>query len=408
MTRTIVLTTWLATALPSCLRAECEEPDYTQPECRVVVENELARLRTAGGQEVRFQAPGTNDADTWDARGLLTQEDGLVRARVAGPGDFAISVRPLDAENPGELNLRLDNVSPGVNVRRESLAGTTDLGSAVGTQFQAAVGFAPGEEEVWLRGELACPERYRVAILADIQTNPFQFERVVERLQEEAATSAELGAPLMALVVLGDLTELSSDEEFHAVEKLFERVPVPVAVTPGNHDVFSGSRAIFNRTFGPGNHTFRICNSKFVLLDTGNGALAPSVEGRLHELLQSTATEHLFVGTHYPAYPGLTGNGWSREDQAQHLLLEAASEQADLLLAGHVHALLDFPKIDVAGETLREIIVGTAGAHQGASLARYGYLRLTIDDGVTPCFVEVPAPGTGGTNPPLGSLPNCG
>ena len=53
--------------------------------------------------------------------------------------------------------------------------------------------------------------------------------------------------------------------------------------------------------------------------------------------------------------------------------------------------------------------MGTAGADQGAGLARYGYLRLGFKAaaGVSACFVEVPPPGTGGTNPPLKTLPNC-
>jgi len=90
-------------------------------------------------------------------------------------------------------------------------------------------------------------------------------------------------------------------------------------------------------------------------------------------------------------------------------MAELAYQEADLALAGHVHALLDFPEVAVGSTHLHEVIVGTAGADQGLGVARYGYLRLVISDHIELCFVEVPPPGTSGpqNDPVSDSLPYC-
>jgi hypothetical protein len=112
---------------------------------------------------------------------------------------------------------------------------------------------------------------------------------------------------------------------------------------------------------------------------------------------------------HHPPYPGLTGAGWNREDFAEYALVEFAAADVDLVLAGHSHALHDFPDIRIGEHELREIIVGTAGAYQGIGVPRYGYLRLRFDgDALTPCFVEVPPAGyVEPPNDPLRTLDYC-
>ena len=75
----------------------------------------------------------------------------------------------------------------------------------------------PEETPVWIRGRVECAPRYRIAMTADIQTNPRQFERIVERLQDEARAARAAGEPLMGLVLAGDLTEASRDDEFRTV-----------------------------------------------------------------------------------------------------------------------------------------------------------------------------------------------
>ena len=387
-----------STVLHGCVRPECADADYGDPECRVVAENELARLRTADGVEVRFADPREEDATTWEARGLLRESasEGVV-ARVAGPGDFALSLQ-RQAGDPGATFLRLDNVDENATVT------VVDGGESVEVESE---GFIPSSRQLiftlddevplWVRGRTPCPGRYRIAALGDIQTNPTQFARIAEALANERVRAEQLGEPLLALMIVGDLSEATRDEEFEALHDILDRLPFPVMTTPGNHDVYRPTRPYYNLSFGPGTHEATLCNAKLVMLDTGSGALAASVQARLPELFDHDGADVLIVGMHHPVYPGQTGAGWSQEDQAAHVMTELAIAGADLVVAGHAHALHDFAGIDVGDAELHEIIAGTGGATQGLGNPRFGYVRITIDGGeVDTCFVEVPPPGYDG------------
>jgi hypothetical protein len=402
----------LAPALPACVQPQCTSPVYSESECRVIAENQHARLRSSQGVEIRFQEAEARDDVTWDARGLVQElPDGSLEARVAGLGRFALSLRaPEDADVT--LRLRLSNVDPGatVGVGIAGLELLEPFDTKGGTIRELEVPLAAGQVQ-WIRGRRDCGPRYRLTVLGDIQTNPTQFERIVDRLQEESAAAEQAGEPLVGLVLVGDLTEGSRDDEFETIREILARAPFPVAVTAGNHDIYRPARPYYNLTFGPGNHAFDVCGVHVTLLDTGSGSIARSVQARLPELLDRGDSRFLVVGMHHPPYPGLTGSGWSSEDRAAALLAEVAREAADLVVAGHNHALHDFSDVPVGDASVREIIVGTGGAFQGLGVPRYGYLRLTFDDAagtMDACFVEVPPTGYAEPpNEPLAHLPYC-
>lgn len=375
----------------TCAHPECSRPDYRLPECRVILENELARLRTPAGTEVRFQDPAALTSETWDARGLLAwRVAGGVHARVAGLGGFALS---LDDAQPG-LVVHLTNVDPRAVVEVHGASGVRTVEAFLGTLGRSVELTAADGPQVWIRGSTPCAPRYRLAITADIQTNPGQFRRLVERLSVEALEGERSAEPLMGLLIAGDLSEWSRDEEFEHVESLSGQAVVPVAVTTGNHDTFDRSRPFYSRRFGPGNHVFEICDTRVAMLDSGSGMLAASVEGRVPELLDRGGARHLLLGLHHPPFAALTGAGWTNEERAQWLLAEAALAGVDLIFTGHKHELRSYGDIDVGGARLWQIIVGTAGADQGLDLPRYGYVRLTLGpEGREACFVEVPPGG---------------
>lgn len=411
MKRRLGAWSWAAAAVLSgqgCAVPECTTPDYANAECRVVAENEHARLTTASGVDVRFLAAGGRDLDAWDATGLLSEDsDGTVRARVAGLGGFTIAVRGT-ADGPTTVALQLSNVD-------SASAVTVGLANALNPTEPPAV--EPGRttrsleialadaEPVFIEGTRACPWRYRIAVASDVQTNPEQFARIVDALQQEWATADVAGEPLVGLIMPGDLSESSRDEEFAQLHEILAGLPIPVAVTAGNHDIFRPARPHFTRNFGPGTHSFSVCRTHVALLDSGSGTIARSVEARLPQLLDRGDADFAVVGMHHPPYAGWTGAGWSSEAQAAHLLVEAAIAQVDLIVAGHSHTLVEFADIPVGNTTLREIITGTAGAEQGIGAPRFGYVRLTFDTTIEACFVEVPPPGYDG---PPGDPPDMG
>ncbi|MCA9708057.1 MAG: metallophosphoesterase, partial [Myxococcales bacterium] len=300
-------------ALPGCVQPHCTNGRYDDAECRVIAENERARLHTGRGVELRFQAPDAQQDDSWEALGLLQElPDGTIEARVAGPGRFALSVRaPEDADVAG-LRIRLRNLD-----RDATLAvGTAGLETIVpappdGSSSRTLELVVAAGQTQWIRGERPCPSRYRLAVTADIQTNPTQFERIVDRLQQEAEDGRATDTPLVGLLVAGDLTESSRDDEFETVDQILARLPVPAAVTAGNHDIYRPARPHYNRTFGPGNYAADVCGVHVTMLDSGSGAIARSVQARLPELLFRGESRFLIVGMHHPPFPGQTGAGWS-------------------------------------------------------------------------------------------------
>ena len=394
----------------SCAQPECVVPDYRDPECRVLVENEVARLSAAGGLELRFHDPAAPELDSWAALGVLQAgADGRVQARVAGLGDFLLSAR-APASGPATATIDVDNVDPSATVTVMPATALVETAPAAGLRRTVTVRAEVGEV-VTIRGERPCPGRFNLAFVGDVQTNPLQFARILERMAADAAALAAAGEPLLGLVLVGDLTEWSYDEEFRAIAGILARAPTPVAVTPGNHDIFRKIVASYNMIFGPGTYATSICGVRVALFDSGSAELARSIEGRLPELFERGDDALLIAATHIPPHFALTGDGWTREDQAQVVLGELALAEADLLIAGHVHALRDFQAVEAGEHSLREIVVGTGGATQGVGVARFGYLRVRIDGAArpAPCFVEVPPPGWGGpANAPLSAaLPYC-
>lgn len=401
----------LAAGPLTCAQPECVVPDYRDPECRVIVEGELARLRAAVGVELRFHDPEVADLDTWDALGLLREHpDGRIRARLAGLGDFLISVRSAADQPPqsAQITLELHNVDPAALLTVDPPTALLAAAPPALLTRELTLQIVPGER-VTVRGARPCPQRYHLAFVGDIQTNPLQFERILAKMAEDAQALAAAGEPLLGLVVVGDLTEWSYEVEFAQIAEILARAPAPAAVTAGNHDIFRKIVATYNMTFGPANYSSTICGVRLALLDSGSAGLARSIEGRLPELLDRRGQPHLIAATHIAPYAGLTGDGWVREDQADMILAELALQRADLLIAGHSHALIDYPRIEAGAHQLREIIVGTGGASQGVGVARFGYLLVRVGERLDPCFVEVPPPGwSGPANRPLSAaLPYC-
>jgi len=383
-----------AASLAGCGQpAECASPDYRRAECRILAEREFSRLRTSTGLEVRMQEPGAASAEHWAVTGLIRERGGQIAIRVATLGPFSVSLHnPDDGGEDIEARLELTNVHPAVELE---LADTPIDHVATGTRRSLALTIAEGDT-VFVHGTLACDRPVRLLALADVQTNPTQFERIIAHIHEHELADAEQAGHLLAgAVFAGDLTESSTEDEFRIFADLLEPIPIPFSLTPGNHDVYASHLPFYNQNFGPGNYEFDVCDVHVAMLDTGSGSIAPSLVGRLHALFSGAEDrEHSIAVMHHPPYAALTGDGWGSEDLAMITLGEFAHQEGDLVIAGHSHMLQEFRDISVAGARLVELIVGTGGADQGAGSPVYGYLRLTFE-GSEPsyCFVEVPPPG---------------
>jgi len=381
----------LAPLLHGCTTAACSHGEYDAPECRVAAEVHYARLLTSTGVGLTFTEPDAVEVAVL-AVGLLEETAEHVLVRPATLMDFAVALDPGDL-GATEVTLRLENVATDAAVTVGPLGAEVEVpGPLVGTSRDLVVPLA--DEVVWVRGTRACPESYRLVMAGDVQTNPLQFERILETLHDSFAEAREAGAPLLGFVLLGDLAEHPVEDELEHVRDLLAKSPVPVSVVPGNHDVHGDEFALYNRIFGSGSYTQEVCTSKLALLDTGAGALAPSVQARLPSMLERGGFDFLVAGAHYPAFPGRTGSGWGDQAAEWYLLSELARNEADLYVAGHYHSWEEMPAVPVGDGEVHQIVSGTLGATQGNGLARYGTTRLTFSGaGVASCFDEVLPPG---------------
>ena len=259
-----------------------------------------------------------------------------------------------------------------------------------------AVTMGPTAATVWIRGSRACPERYRLVTTGDIQTNPLQFERIVEDLHAQQAAALAAGEPLLGFFILGDLTESTEIGEFQRIREMLESSPIPVSVVPGNHDIFGDEASIYNRWFGPGNYADTVCRTRLLHLDNAAGNIAHSVEGRLPEMLDPTGVDHIIPAMHIPPYEDGTSQGMRDQQQAAYMLSEFARVGVDRIMAGHVHYWRENDDVKVGDVSLHQVISGTGGATQGSGHLRFGVTRLSFGGpgDVESCFHEVPVPGT--------------
>lgn len=384
----------VAPLLHGCSTAACAHGEYGDAECRVAAEHHYARLLTSTGVTLRFVEPTATaaDLDVVAPLGLLVEEGGSVRARPATLMDFTLVVDPGDL-GADHVRIELENVAPDAVISVGPDGAEVDVsGPVLGLTRSLDVPLA--DEVVVIRGRRDCPAIFRVLVAGDVQTNPVQFERVLESMHDEVADGAATGQPVLGFALLGDLAEDPVEAELLHVYDLLGKAPVPVSTVPGNHDVHGDEMALYNRIFGAGTYTQAVCSLKLSLLDTGAGGLAPSVQARLPDLLARHDFDFMIAGGHYPAWPGRTGNGWGDEAAMNYLLAELARNEADLYVAGHFHSWEEMRAVPVGDGTIDQIISGTAGASQGGGVPRFGYTRLTISGaGVSSCLVEVPPPG---------------
>ena len=404
MSRAILTAVLLApTLLVGCPHGpDCARGDHGGGECRVATSAALASVEV-DGYTLTFEPRSGADPYARAEAGLFRQEESALVARVATLGDFTLSIDGTDASAGTTLVMLLTNVGTATAVVAEPQGRPEDAVEIVGADGELQRGItldlAPGES--WnVRGTTPCATRYRVAAFGDTQTDMNVLQAIVDRLDQERVEAAAAGEPLLGVLLLGDLTDEGALEEIVDVREMVEAGSVPMAATVGNHDVYTDDVDVFNREVGPGNLRFDVCGTRFVILDSGDAALAPSIEGRLTQLLDGAGADRLVVSTHYPPYSSRLGNGWSHEDQQATLLAEIAIAQPDLVLAGHVHNLTEFPEVPVGDTSFHQVVVGTGGGFQGeVTPPRFGYLRLTLGDTFEHCFVPVGLPGDGPVEP---------
>ena len=197
-----------------------------------------------------------------------------------------------------------------------------------------------------------------------------------------------------AVICTGDLTQRAKREEFAGALAYLEKLPVPVTVEPGNHDLPYFN--LLERFFRPYRRYGRlekliekpldIKNVLVVPLKTtarfqlrhnwswgvvGRGALA-----RALALLESADKDIVkLVACHHPLLDkdGLHSSG--KTIRGRDALIALAKAGAHAVLSGHVHDPFDFD-VEAAGRRIRKIGAGTLSERVRDSAPSFNEIRV--------------------------------
>jgi Icc protein len=189
------------------------------------------------------------------------------------------------------------------------------------------------------------PKNWRVLQLSDTHLFADTKEKLkhVETLASFAAVwQAALAEKPQVVVLTGDLSQDDSAASYAHLATFLEKSPVPVLVTPGNHDQTAHFDALFQlRTVQP-TPCFDAGKWQIIVLNSMQpgqvaGRLAPEILQFLQSCLKNDRP--LLIAMHHP--PLAVGSLWmdryQLENKAEFWQLVADYPQVRLVLAGHVH-----------------------------------------------------------------------
>lgn len=189
------------------------------------------------------------------------------------------------------------------------------------------------------------PETWRVLQLSDSHLFADTKEKLkhVETLASFAAVwQAALAEKPQLILLSGDLSQDDSPASYAHLAAFIEKSPVPVLITPGNHDQTPHFDALFQVATVQPTPCVHLGDWRIIALNSMQsgqiaGRLAPEILQFLHSCLKSG--QPVLLVMHHP--PFSVGSLWMDRYQLvnseEFWQLLAGRPQVKLLLAGHVH-----------------------------------------------------------------------
>lgn len=223
-------------------------------------------------------------------------------------------------------------------------------------------------------------DRYSFVIFGDLTgaESPFStrhggflaFRALVKRLQDSHPAFA---------ISLGDLASQATRFAYQRVSKLLRQIPVPLTVTPGNHDLFAHREydsSQFHNLFGADNAAFRIGPVCFVILNNAWGGLDPQQFTWLEQTLARPPATFTLLFCHKPPFDLRPDGRYAMEDRdhAQRLHKMFRAHGVTAVFSGHVHSLLSERRDGVT-----YVISGGGGSKLTSPQDHYHYLAVDVD-----------------------------
>lgn len=198
-----------------------------------------------------------------------------------------------------------------------------------------------------------------------------------------------------AVICTGDLTQRARSHEFEAAARYLEKLPVPVTVEPGNHDLpyfnpferFLRPYARFGRIERLIERPLDLRNVTVVPLKTtarfqlrhnwSRGVVRRRALSRSLALLKAVAPDHVkLVACHHPLVDkaGLASSG--RTVGGRQALAALADAGADAVLSGHVHDPFVM-EMELGGRVVRKIGAGTLSERVRDTAPSFNEIRVS-------------------------------
>jgi 3',5'-cyclic AMP phosphodiesterase CpdA len=182
-------------------------------------------------------------------------------------------------------------------------------------------------------------------------------------------------------VVLGDLTDDGSKDEFALVKTDLDAVGIPYYVTIGNHDLLQpagkGGWESWKSTFGAATYGVTIAGLvRFLFIDTSSGQVGAQQFRWLKSQL-ATSVPFTFVGSHYSLFDGTFPTMWRLESQDERMAM------IDLLNKNGVYAFMGAHAHGFRQGTVGNVLHFVTGCMYHATLdyGSHGYLLFTYSNG---------------------------
>lgn len=227
-----------------------------------------------------------------------------------------------------------------------------------------------------------------------VHLSDIHFGRVDPRLVAPLIRTVEAAAPDL-VAVSGDLTQRARRSQFREARLFLDRLPSPLLVVPGNHDVplfnlaarlldpYGGYRRYIQQDLEPAFENDEIIavglNSARALPFHGGGRLNQRQVTRAASRLRSARCPIKVVVTHHPFdLPDTHGDEHliGRSDMA---MRELAAAGADVFLAGHLHVSHvghTAQRYQIAGHSALVVQAGTMSTRARGEPSTINVLRL--------------------------------
>lgn len=259
---------------------------------------------------------------------LAAQEEALTARATAAQFQFTLTRKQPSLQS---LSLHLSNLPPDLQlVAPEGVLtdnGAEDPALHLGRSW--TVHFPEGVDQVALNTVRLPEEDFTFLAFGDIQAGISRFDDVINAVNQEQGVDF--------ILMLGDLTQRSTSEQFADVAAAFEQIRWPIYATPGNHDVFH-ERAYQDR-YGRGSYSFLHKGVRFTSVDSASGGLAPGAWAWIENWLHEGRNQLQVAFSHIPAIEslGIRGGQWNAPREGRKFVGIAIQERVDLLLFGHIH-----------------------------------------------------------------------